>query len=111
MFHVRNPHGTATFLVDGAVAGAWKYEDGRVTLDPWVKLDKATRCERRTRVFTTTVAAASRASRPPVIVRPIRAHGVPSSVVDAAGTGEAFTNEEYACSWASSAASFGSGAW
>ena len=43
VFHVRNPHGTATFLVDGAVAGAWRYEDGAVALDPWVKLDRATR--------------------------------------------------------------------
>jgi hypothetical protein len=43
VFHVKNPHGTATFLVDGAVAGAWRYDDGRVTLDPWVKLDRATR--------------------------------------------------------------------
>ena len=43
VFHVKNPHGTATFLVDGAVAGAWRYEDGRVTLDPWIRLDRATR--------------------------------------------------------------------
>jgi hypothetical protein len=43
VFHVKNPHGTATFLVDGAVAGAWRYDEGRVTLDPWVKLDRATR--------------------------------------------------------------------
>jgi len=43
VFHVKNPHGTPTFLVDGAVAGAWRYEDGRVTLDPWSKLDRATR--------------------------------------------------------------------
>jgi hypothetical protein len=43
VFHVKNPHGTPTFLVDGAVAGAWRYEGGRVTLDPWVKLDRATR--------------------------------------------------------------------
>jgi hypothetical protein len=43
VFHVKNPHGTATFLVDGAVAGAWRYEDGRVTLDPWVRLDRPMR--------------------------------------------------------------------
>ena len=43
VFHVKNPHGTPTFLVDGAVAGAWRYEDGHVTLDPWVKLSRATR--------------------------------------------------------------------
>ena len=43
VFHVKKPHGTPTFLVDGAVAGAWRCEDGSVTLDPWVELDRATR--------------------------------------------------------------------
>ena len=43
VFSVKRPHGTPTFLVDGAVAGEWRYEDGRVTLDPWTKLDRATR--------------------------------------------------------------------
>jgi hypothetical protein len=43
VFHVRKPHGTPTFLVDGAVAGAWRHEDGRVRLEPWRKLDRATR--------------------------------------------------------------------
>jgi hypothetical protein len=43
VFSVKRPHGTPTFLVDGAVAGEWRYEDGRVALDPWTKLDRATR--------------------------------------------------------------------
>ena len=43
VFSVKKPHGTPTFLVDGAVAGAWRHEDGRVTLEPWTKLDRATR--------------------------------------------------------------------
>jgi hypothetical protein len=43
VFSVKKPHGTPTFLVDGSVAGAWRYEDGRVTLDPWTKIDRATR--------------------------------------------------------------------
>lgn len=43
VFHTKNPHGTATFLVDGAVAGAWRHEDGRVVLDPYDPLDRATR--------------------------------------------------------------------
>jgi hypothetical protein len=43
VFSVRRPHGTPTFLVDGAVAGEWRYEDGRVALDPWTKLDPTTR--------------------------------------------------------------------
>jgi Winged helix DNA-binding domain len=43
VFSVKKPHGTPTFLVDGSVAGAWRHEDGRVTLEPWTKLDRATR--------------------------------------------------------------------
>ena len=31
-----------TFLVDGAVAGAWRYEDGRVDFDAFERLDRAT---------------------------------------------------------------------
>ena len=34
-----------TFLVDGAVAGAWKYERGRVVVEPFHRLDRATRRE------------------------------------------------------------------
>ena len=33
IFHVKAPQSFATFLVDGAVAGTWKYVDGRVELD------------------------------------------------------------------------------
>ena len=36
------PQSTPTFLVDGAVAGAWRYEDGRVAIDPFERLDRAT---------------------------------------------------------------------
>jgi hypothetical protein len=43
VFHVRKPHGTPTFVVDGSVAGEWRYEDGHVALEPWTKLDRATR--------------------------------------------------------------------
>jgi hypothetical protein len=31
-----------TFLVDGAVAGGWRYADGRVDFAPFDKLDRAT---------------------------------------------------------------------
>lgn len=34
-----------TFLVDGAVAGTWRYENGRITLDPFERLDRSTRRE------------------------------------------------------------------
>ena len=42
VFHVRMPQSVTTFLVDGAVAGTWRYEDGRVTFDPFERLDRAT---------------------------------------------------------------------
>ena len=42
VFHVRMPQSVPTFLVDGAVAGAWRYEDGRVAFDPFERLDRAT---------------------------------------------------------------------
>jgi hypothetical protein len=28
VFHVRTPQSVTTFLVDGAVAGTWRHEDG-----------------------------------------------------------------------------------
>jgi hypothetical protein len=42
VFHVRMPQSVTTFLVDGAVAGTWRHEDGRVTFDPFEGLDRAT---------------------------------------------------------------------
>jgi hypothetical protein len=42
VFNVRMPQSVPTFLVDGAVAGAWRYEDGRVALEPFERLDRAT---------------------------------------------------------------------
>jgi hypothetical protein len=42
VFHTRMPQSVPTFLVDGAVAGAWRYDDGRVVLDPFERLDRAT---------------------------------------------------------------------
>jgi hypothetical protein len=38
IFSAKTPHSFPTFLVDGAVAGTWRYEDGRVMLDPFVAL-------------------------------------------------------------------------
>jgi hypothetical protein len=35
IFHTRNPHSVPTFLVDGAVAGTWRHEQGRVRLEPF----------------------------------------------------------------------------
>jgi hypothetical protein len=47
IFHVRNPHSDAVFLVDGAVAGTWKHQDGKIDLHPFEKLDAATKRELR----------------------------------------------------------------
>ena len=41
VFHVRMPQSVTTFLVDGSVAGTWRHEDGRVTFDPFERLDRA----------------------------------------------------------------------
>ena len=38
IFNTRTPHSFPTFLVDGAVAGTWRYEDGRLTVEPFEKL-------------------------------------------------------------------------
>jgi hypothetical protein len=43
IFHVRTPHSFSTFLVDGAVAGTWRFEDGRIKLDPFEPLSRQTR--------------------------------------------------------------------
>jgi Winged helix DNA-binding domain len=42
VFGVRMPQSVTTFLVDGAVAGTWRHEDGRVSFDPFERLDRAT---------------------------------------------------------------------
>ncbi len=41
IFHVKNPHSLPTFLVDGVVAGTWRYDDERIELDPFSPLDAA----------------------------------------------------------------------
>ena len=42
VFSVKTPHSVGTFLVDGAVAGTWRYADGRVRVDPFGPLDRGT---------------------------------------------------------------------
>jgi hypothetical protein len=43
VFNTKTPHSVNTFLVDGTVAGTWRYEDERVTLAPFAPLDPAVR--------------------------------------------------------------------
>jgi hypothetical protein len=45
IFSSRNPHSSPTFLVDGRVAGTWRYENGRIRIDPFCRLDAAARRE------------------------------------------------------------------
>ncbi len=45
VFGVKTPQSVNTFLVDGAVAGAWRYEKGRVRLEPFGRLDRSVRNE------------------------------------------------------------------
>ncbi len=44
VFHVKTPHSVPTFLVDGQVAGTWRYEAGSISLTPFRTL---TRTEHR----------------------------------------------------------------
>jgi hypothetical protein len=43
VFNTRTPHSVGTFLVDGAVAGSWRHERGRVRLEPFGPLDRRAR--------------------------------------------------------------------
>jgi len=43
LFSTSTPHSFPTFLVDGAVAGKWRHERGAIELEPFRKLDAATR--------------------------------------------------------------------
>lgn len=45
VFNVKTPHSVNTFLVDGQVAGNWRYEKGRVKLEPFGRLTKDARAE------------------------------------------------------------------
>jgi hypothetical protein len=43
IFNTKTPHSVPTFLVDGAVAGTWRYEGGRIALEPFEELPAKTR--------------------------------------------------------------------
>jgi hypothetical protein len=45
IFRTKNPPSVPTFLVDGAVAGSWRYDAGRVSWEPFERLDRAVRRE------------------------------------------------------------------
>lgn len=43
VFDTKTPHSVPTFLVDGTVAGTWRYEKGRVRLEPFGRLSRGVR--------------------------------------------------------------------
>jgi hypothetical protein len=43
IFSTRMPASVPTFLVDGAVAGTWRHEGGSIAIEPFRRLDAATR--------------------------------------------------------------------
>jgi hypothetical protein len=43
VFNARTPQSVNTFLVDGTVAGTWRYEKGRVKLAPFERIEKGQR--------------------------------------------------------------------
>jgi hypothetical protein len=45
IFHVRNPQSERTFLLDGKVAGTWRYDEGRIRLEPFGRLRRSARAE------------------------------------------------------------------
>lgn len=45
VFNTKTPHSMPTFLVDGQVAGTWRYEKGRVVVSPFERLSRAARAE------------------------------------------------------------------
>jgi hypothetical protein len=45
IFSTKTPHSFGTFLVDGAVAGTWRQDGGRIVVEPFERLDAATRRE------------------------------------------------------------------
>jgi Winged helix DNA-binding domain len=45
VFNTKTPHSVNTFLVDGQVAGTWRYEKGKVQLEPFGPLPRAARRE------------------------------------------------------------------
>jgi hypothetical protein len=47
VFNPKTPHSVSTFLVDGAVAGTWRFEKGKVSPSPFGRLDARSRRELR----------------------------------------------------------------
>ena len=40
VFNTKTPHSVNTFVIDGSVAGTWRYDKDRITLEPFGSLSK-----------------------------------------------------------------------
>lgn len=47
VFNTKTPHSMPTFLVDGRIAGSWRFEQGKVKLEPFERLDAGAKRELR----------------------------------------------------------------
>jgi hypothetical protein len=47
IFNTKAPQSFGTFLVDGAVAGTWRFDGGRIVTEPFERLSRQTRAELR----------------------------------------------------------------
>ena len=45
VFNTKTPHSMPVFLIDGTIAGTWKYESGRVRINPFEPVPRAVRRE------------------------------------------------------------------
>lgn len=45
VFRTRNPQSVATFLVDGSVAGTWRFDDGLIKLEPFDTVPRSVQAE------------------------------------------------------------------
>jgi hypothetical protein len=45
IFNTKTPHSVNAFLIDGQVAGTWRYEKGKVKIEPFGRLPKGVRAE------------------------------------------------------------------
>jgi hypothetical protein len=50
IFNTKTPQSVPTFMVDGRVAGTWRYRDGRVMVEPFERLSRAAQQELDTEV-------------------------------------------------------------
>jgi hypothetical protein len=64
LFATRTPHSFPSFLVDGAVAGTWRYEDGRVSLEPFEPLAPRVQGELAAEAVGLAALHEDRAARP-----------------------------------------------